>query len=148
MNLLLDTNIIIDYVGRREPFYQAAEKIFIAGFYRDVKLWVSVQSIKDAYYVLSGLANQIHVQRALRRMLDAVSLVSLSAEDATRGLFLEWDDYEGCIISLCAHRAKADYIITRDLKGFARSSTPTLSPDAWADYMRKEKNLEYDAYDL
>lgn len=145
MNLLLDTNVLIDYVGKREPFYSAAEKLVIAGYFKDVKLWVSAQSVKDAYYVLSDKANQLHVQRALRRFLDEVGVVSLSADDALRGLYLEWDDYEDCIISLCAMRAKADFIITRDEKGFARSSVPIMSPTAWAEYMKAKHHLEYDS---
>ena len=147
MNLLLDTNLVIDYVGKREPFYSSAEKLVVAGFFKDVKLWVSAQSIKDAYYVLSNKTDQLHVQRVLRRFLDVVTVVSLSADDALRGLYLEWEDYEDCVISLCAMRAKADFIITRDEKGFMRSSVPIMSPDAWAKYMRAELHLEYDALD-
>lgn len=148
MNILLDTNVLIDYVGGKEPFFESAEKVIAAGFFGDAKLWVSAQSVKDAYYVLSHFVDQKHVQRALRRTLDSVSPVSLSAEDAMRGLFLEWDDYEDCLISLCAAAAKVDFIITRDKKGFARSSIPALSPDAWLQLMKEEHNLEYDIMDL
>ena len=143
MNLLLDTNIIVDYVGEREPFFGPAQKVIAAGFFGDATLWTSAQSLKDAYYILSNKTNQLHVQRALRQLLDIVSLVSLSAEDAKRGLYLEWDDYEDCIIALCASRAKADYIITRDKEGFTRSMVPAISPVAWATIMKEEHSLEY-----
>lgn len=148
MNLLLDTNVLIDYVGGKDPFFDNAKKVIAAGYFGDAKLWVSAQSIKDAYYVLSNFVDQKHVQRALRHTLDMVSPISLSAEDATRGLFLEWDDYEDCLISLCAVAAKADFIITRDKKGFVRSSIPALSPEAWLAFMKEEHNLEYDIMDL
>lgn len=148
MNLLLDTNVLIDYVGSREPFFDDAKQVIAAGFFNDAKLWVSAQSIKDAYYVLSSYAEQKHVQRALRRSLDVITPVSLSAEDAVRGLYLEWNDYEDCLISLCAVAVKADFIITRDEKGFVRSSIPFLSPNAWIKLMKDEHNLEYDLVDL
>lgn len=147
MNLLLDTNVLIDYVGSREPFFDDAKKILAAGFFNYAKLWVSAQSIKDAYYVLSNYADQKHVQRALRRTLDVVAPVSLSAKDAVRGLYLEWDDYEDCLISLCAVAVKADFIITRDEKGFARSPIPVLAPDSWLELMKDEHNLEYNLVD-
>ena len=148
MNLLLDTNVVIDYVGKREPFYEHAKQLLIAGFFKDVKLWVSAQSMKDAYCILSDKASQLQVQRALRSFLKEVSVVSLSAEDAARGLELEWDDYEDCLISLCAMNAKARYIVTRDARGFHRSSVPTMSPAACVEYLRDELGLEYDTVEL
>ena len=56
MNLLLDTNVIIDYLGRKEPFFDSAMKIVAAGFFGDATLWMSAGSAKDAFYVLPSLA--------------------------------------------------------------------------------------------
>ena len=148
MNLLLDTNVLIDFIGRKEPHFDNAERIIIAGYYGDAKLWVSTQSLKDAYYVLSNYIDQKRVQRAIRRALNALSPVALSAEESTRGLYLEWEDYEDCLISLCASAVKADYLITRDKNGFARSSVPALTPEEWLCFMKEEYNLEYEGIDF
>ena len=53
MNLLLDTNVFIDYLGRKEPYYSDARQIVMAAFFGDVKLWVPAQSVTGAFYVLS-----------------------------------------------------------------------------------------------
>lgn len=148
MNILLDTNVFIDYVGRQEPFFGPAERVIAAGFFGDAKLWLSAQSIKDAHYVLGHYVNSVHVQRAVRKTLDIVTLVSLSASDTEKALFLEWDDYEDCLIALCALRANADYIVSRDKKGFARSMVPVLSPDEWLRIMEEEHGLAYDCFDF
>ena len=42
MNLLLDTCVVIDYLGRKEPFYAEAERVMAAGFFGDAKLWLSL----------------------------------------------------------------------------------------------------------
>ena len=145
MNLLLDTNVLIDYIGGKAPFFADAQRIVAAGYFGDARLWASAQSFKDAYYVLARYVDQRRVQRALRRMLDVVSVVSLSAEDAARGLHLEWDDYEDCLIALCAVAVKADYLITRDSAGFARSAVPTASPAEWLALVQDERHLSYGA---
>ena len=44
MNLLLDTNVLIDYLGRKEPFFANAERIVAAGFFGDATLWMAAQS--------------------------------------------------------------------------------------------------------
>ena len=148
MNVLIDTNVFIDYVGRQKPFFGPAERVIAAGYFGDAKLWLPAQSVKDAHYVLERYTKSVHVQRAIRRALDVVTLVSLSASETEKALSLEWDDYEDCLIALCALRANADYIVSRDKKGFARSMVPVLAPDEWLHFMEEEQGLSYDSFDF
>lgn len=144
MNLLLDTNILIDYLGRREPFFAQAERIVAAGFFGDATLWMAAQSPKDAFYVLERYASSQHIQQALLETYRIITPVALTADDLTRAARLQWDDYEDCLIAIAAQKARADYLITRDAKGFDRSMVPALSPTAWLDLM-EDKGLVYDA---
>jgi predicted nucleic acid-binding protein len=128
MNLLLDTNVLIDYVGRREPFCKDATSIIAAGYFGDVKLWMAAQSATDVFYVLSKYANSADIQRLLARLYEVVTPVSLTCADLTRATQLLWPDYEDCLISLAANNCQADYIVTRDLRGFDRSCVPVISP--------------------
>ena len=73
-----------------------------------------------------------------------ITPVALTADDLTRAARLQWDDYEDCLIAIAAQKARADYLITRDAKGFDRSMVPALSPTAWLDLM-EDKGLVYDA---
>lgn len=73
-------------------------------------------------------------------MIEPVDLTGASLERAAR---LGWDDFEDCLIALAAERVGADYLITRDAKGFARSTVPAVSPDAWLNVMREEHSLDY-----
>lgn len=146
MNLLLDTNVIIDYLGRRQPFFSGIERVMAAGFFGDVKLWASTLSLKDAFYVLERFVGSAQLQRSFVKLNDVVSLVSVGEEDVLRAARLEWPDFEDCLIALCAEKAKADYLLTRDLGGFARSSVPAIHPDAWLEIM-KEQGLDYERID-
>ena len=144
MNLLLDTNVFIDYLGRKPPFFEAASRVVAAGFFGDATLWLPAQSAKDAFYVLDRFIDSARIQQAMLRAFEVIRPVSLTAEDAVRAARLQWDDYEDCLVALCAQQVRADYLITRDAKGFARSSVPALSPQAWLALMRGEKGLSYD----
>ncbi len=144
MNLLLDTNVYIDYLGKQAAFFEPAQKIFAAGYFGDVKLWVPAQSLADAFNVLKRYVGADRVQRAMDASLEVVSLVSLTPSDAARALKLGWNDYEDCLISLSALQAKADYIITRDIKGFERSMVPAITPAEWLESMEREHGISYD----
>ncbi|HIS40871.1 MAG TPA: PIN domain-containing protein [Candidatus Aphodovivens avistercoris] len=148
MNLLLDTNVLIDYLGRKPPHFASAQRVVAAGFFGDAKLWVSALSLKDAFYVLGHYLDSQRVQKAMLAACEVVTPVGLSGEDSLRAARLGWDDYEDCLIALAADKAKADYLITRDLKSFARSPVPALSPEAWLSLMEREKGLVYDEISL
>lgn len=63
MNLLLDANVFIDYLGRKEPFFADARAIVAAGFFGDAKLWVPAQAATDAFYVLNRYVPSERLQK-------------------------------------------------------------------------------------
>lgn len=114
-----------------------------AGFFGDVKLWVSSLSMKDVFYVLERAIDSRALQQSFVKLAEVVSFVSVGEEEILRAAHLEWDDFEDCLIALCAEKAKADHIVTRDLWGFERSSVPVMHPDAWLEMMRESHGLDY-----
>ena len=148
MNLLLDTNVVIDFMGRKDPHFAAAEQVIAAGYFGDAKLWMPAQSAKDSYYVLSRYIDQQRVQHALLDLFEIVTPVALTSEDLVQAARLAWPDYEDCLVAVSAAKARADYLITRDKKGFGRSMVPALSPSEWVDMMRCEKRLSYTSIDI
>ena len=148
MNLLLDTDVFVDFVGRRPPFFESAERIVAAGYFADVRLWVSNQSMESAFRTLKQYASPKDVQRAMVQTCDLVSPVGLSADEMLRAARLEWDDYSHCLIALCAEKVKASYIITRRPEGFARSCVKAISPEEWLNLIEQEKGLTYETVEL
>ena len=47
MRVFLDTNVLVDFYARREPFFQYAKLLWIASYFEDVELWASSQSFVD-----------------------------------------------------------------------------------------------------
>lgn len=144
MNLLLDTNVLIDYLGRKEPFFPSAQKVVIAGFFGDAQLWTPAQSVVDAFYVLSRYVDSTRLQAAILKAFTAITPVDLTGASLERAARLGWDDLEDCLIALAAEKVGADYLVTRDTKGFARSTVPAVTPDMWLNIMREELGLDYD----
>lgn len=148
MNLLLDTNVLIDYLGKKAPFYDDALRIIAAGYFGDAKLWVPAQSFKDAFFVLSHYVNSANIQAAFREVLEVVEPVPLTAEDISIAAQLEWDDFEDCLVAISASKIGAQRLITRDKKGFSRSMVPPQSPHEWLETMRSGHRLHYDSVKL
>lgn len=148
MNVLLDTCVVIDYLGRKDPFFHDAEMIMASGFFHDAKLWVAGQSLNDAFYVLQKYLPSATIQKALLELLTVVTPVVLAPDDYAHAAQLCWDDFEDCLIALSAQKAHADFLITRDRSGFDRSPVPVMEPGQWLAMIREEKGLVYDSIAL
>lgn len=143
MNLLLDTNVVIDYLGRKPPFFGDAERVIAAGYFGDAQLWASTQSFKDAFFVLSHYADPLRVQDALLKLMQVVNPVDLTGSDIAAAAKLKWEDMEDCLIAVSAQKAGADYLVTRDGKGFDRSMVPTIAPTTWLKLVSEQENVTF-----
>ena len=54
MDLMLDTNIILDHIGRREPFYELSRRVCLLGVVQEASTYISVNMLTDIYYLLRG----------------------------------------------------------------------------------------------
>ena len=52
--LLLDTNVVVDYLNECEPFYEKARLLMIGGRVGEFELWISSSQVTDLVYILSN----------------------------------------------------------------------------------------------
>jgi predicted nucleic acid-binding protein len=144
--ILLDTNILVDYLAVRQPFYAYARKLMILGSIREVTLWISASQLNDVFYIVSkggestlGLASQ----KQLRQCRAFIHICAVTEQDVDAALDLGWDDLEDASIYVCAEKMGADFIVTRD-KGFPVSRIRTLDVEGYFDYLQRERRLAYE----
>ena len=80
MKLLLDSNVIIDYLACREPFYCSAEKLMLLGKTGDHELWVSTAQANDIFYILTDgkKSNAKILKVKLRKLASIVRFCGVS----------------------------------------------------------------------
>ena len=148
MKLLLDTNILIDYYARRSPFFEGAVKLRIAQAFGDVELWASALSFNDVEYVLRGAVGVEKLRGMMSKSLEFLDICVPAVQDVHAGLESDWPDLESYLVAASAQRVQADYIITRDKRGFEKSPIPALAPDSFIDLMRTDYGVTYDELSL
>lgn len=98
MRILIDTNIILDVLLKREPFYENAANVLKATENSDIKEFVSASAITDIYYIAyKTLRDKAKVKELLKSILRIVSVAGIPAEDIYRSLELDWNDFEDSI---------------------------------------------------
>jgi predicted nucleic acid-binding protein len=132
---LIDTNIIVDVIERREPFFGDSYAVIRLAAEGKLDAVTPAGSIADAYYIIrkSG-KNAAEAKDAIAKLLQLVSTCDTAASDVTVALTLGVSDFEDAILAATAKREKAEFIITRNERDFSRSPVPALSP---TDFLKR-----------
>lgn len=130
MDLLIDTNIIIDILQDRKPFVQNSEAIVRMVQTKEVRGILAPHTITNLWYIL----RKTHTQEQRRRLLSAL-LVTFDVSPLDRQKLLnglertDFPDFEDCLQDECAASLCADYIITRNPEDFAKSKVRAITPE-------------------
>jgi predicted nucleic acid-binding protein len=126
--LLIDTNIVIDLLSRREGFYEEAAALFSLGDRKVIKLSVSSLTIANTSYVLLKEKKSEETKSILRKLRLIVEILAL--DDKVIGLALNdntFSDFEDGLQYFSAIENRQDIIITRNLKDFKNSKIPVMT---------------------
>ena len=66
--LLLDTNIVIDYLHHRDPHFEQARLLMICGRVGEYSLWISSSQVTDLIFILTHGGNKSYVPEVLRKL--------------------------------------------------------------------------------
>ena len=130
MVLLIDTNLIIDYIAEREQFKSAADKVFDAIFEDKAKGCLAAHSVTNMWYILRKVMSTEKRRDLFLALLGSFDVISLDKEKLISALKRKnFTDFEDCLQDECALSVHADYIVTRNKKDFAWSKVAALSPE-------------------
>ena len=130
IKVLLDTNIILDLLAKREPFYNGAARIFTLADKSKLMLFTTSLSIANTYYILSNLKSASDAREILRNFRVLVSIIEVDEKITDLSLNdHSFRDFEDAIQYYSALENNIGFIITRDSKGFKKSQIPVMTAD-------------------
>ena len=77
MKVLIDTNILIDYISRREPYFEAADKIIMLCANEKLEGCIAAHSVMNSLYITRKeytLEERRKILIAICRILDVVGI--------------------------------------------------------------------------
>lgn len=144
--LLIDTNVLIDYLSVREPFYEEARLLMIAGRVGEVELWMTSSQVTDLIYILSDGGKQTllpDVLERLRGLRTFVEVFAVTDREVDQMLASAWKDPEDALMFESALSLKADAIITRNAKNFENPLVPAITAQDYFEWLRNEHGVNY-----
>ena len=128
MEILIDTNIILDAILKRTPFDIDAYNILKMADENKINAYIAAFSVTDIYYFISKNLTHEERIRAIKALFNIMDVVSVSKTDIEKAMLLpEYKDLEDSLQMQCLKKIKGDFIITRDDK-LQKISSKAISP--------------------
>ena len=129
MKVILDTDVVLDYIVQRENFSDASTRIFTLCENGFMDGFITAQSISDIFYIIRKDYSVPVRKEMLNGLFSIVDFVEITKWHVTNALSdKNLRDLENGFIMKCAEDNMFDYIISRDRDGFATSRIPVVTP--------------------
>lgn len=135
MIVLIDTNVIIDFLIKREPYEKAASEIMRKCAGKEIQGYIAFHSIPNLWYIL----RRVPEEKRREWMLNICSFIQVAGvghEEVVKAIKMrEYKDFEDCLQDRCAGSVGARYIITRNTDDFANSQVPAVLPGRFLEIL-------------
>jgi predicted nucleic acid-binding protein len=125
--ILLDTNIALDLLARRIPFYNNAAALFTLADKKIISLSISALSLANIHYVITKLKPEQETRKILRNLVILLQVLSLDDKILDLALNSDFNDFEDAIQYFTAIENDQDLIVTRNMSGFRKSKIPVMT---------------------
>ena len=129
--IFLDTNVILDYLLEREPFYYDALKLWAACEEGTVEGYVSALTVNNVHYIAHRLKSETTAMIAVRGILSVFNVVPLDKELMKLAADFHDRDYEDDIQLQSAIRSGCTHLFTRDSTHFHTKALAIVPPSSF-----------------
>jgi predicted nucleic acid-binding protein len=129
MNAIIDTNIIIDAIAQRKPFDKDALSILHKFGKKEINCAITASTASDIYYISKKhIKDNKKNMLVLEKLFNMLDIITVTKKDCLQAFKTGINDYEDSLLSVCALKWNADFIITRNLSDFSNSAVSAISP--------------------
>ena len=138
MVIFVDTNLIIDFLTAREPYYQASSEIINLCAKKEIIGYMAFHSISNLWYILRKVPEPKRRQW-MRDICKCLQVVGASHDEVVKAIDMEeFKDFEDCLQEECAVNVMADFIVTRNPNDFEKSRVKVIVPEGFILLLQKK----------
>nr|WP_255772294.1 MULTISPECIES: PIN domain-containing protein [Halorhodospira] len=125
---MLDLNVLLDVLQKRERHYRVSAAVLEQVLRGDEEGAISAHAATTVYYLVARYADRTSADQALSWLLQHLHVCAVGRVELERAQSLGWADFEDAVVAATAERAGCTSVITRNVKDFAGSPVPVLTP--------------------
>lgn len=129
-NILVDTDVILDFFFDRKPFSDNAAIILSYCESNRIKGFITPVICSNVYYLLRRTSKHEKVIEKLSQLLTFIDVLQMDREIVLEALNSKFKDFEDALQNFSAAKTgNINAIITRNIKDFTNSKIGVLTPD-------------------
>lgn len=138
INLFIDTNVMIDFLGERESFYDEIAKIIVLAEKQELKLTASSLSFVNTFYVLSKVFDKKTLHEILAKFRILCDVANVDEINIDKSLHSDFNDFEDAVQYHSALHHNCNIFITRNKKDFRSAELPIMTPSEFLTSINKK----------
>ncbi|MEO1010923.1 MAG: PIN domain-containing protein [Bacteroidota bacterium] len=123
-----DTDVIIDFLTKRDPFSEEIKQLFQLAAENRVKICVSSVTMVNANYIIGRLESSVQAWNKVEKLAKLVEVLNVGGQTIRLALSSKFRDFEDAVQHMCAKEANLGIIVTRNVKDFKESELSVLTP--------------------
>lgn len=132
--ILIDINVLLDYLLTRAPFYEEAKKVVLTCTEGKTKGCIAAHSVSNMFYILRKDYDAKDRREILTNLCTIFDVEGIDRAKLLAGLQNDgFSDFEDCLQMECAKSYNADYIVTRNVDDYRASEIKAILPK---DYLK------------
>lgn len=136
--LFIDTNVMLDLLGERMPYYDSIAKIATLADKGQLTIVVSALSYSTVGYFLTKFENLNVAKDKLRKFKIISEICGLDDLIIEKGLNSNFSDFEDSLQYFSALQSECSVLITRNGKDFKESRIPVMTADEYLKSIKKK----------
>jgi predicted nucleic acid-binding protein len=138
MNVLVDTNVILDVLLRRTDFYALSYEIFKLSEKNEINGFISASAITDIFYIVHRDDKQNgDIYQTMSDLTGVFAIAPVTQAIISSALALHWKDFEDAVQYQTAVENGFDYIVTRNIADYETVNIPCLEPAQFLEMFNK-----------
>ena len=128
-NIFVDSDIILDLLAKREPYYIYAANLFTLIDQKEVNAFTSPIVFANFHYFLKKLTSNTSALKSLRKLKTLINILPVDERVIEQSLNSEFTDFEDAIQYFTAVNNKINIIITRNKTDYKKSKISILTAE-------------------
>ena len=133
MKALIDTNILLDVLAKREPLYKSSLQIWRLCELGQIDGYISALSFTNILYIMRKSLDPDLIEKLQRSLSLIFHFTDLTVDDIEAASGLHWSDFEDALQYVSGKRVHVDCIITRNKLDYQEADRPAITPEEYLE---------------
>ena len=128
-SVFLDSDILLDLILERDPFYEWSLGVFLEIDKKQLSGNTSVHALLNIHYMAKKKFGEKDARAAIKMLTTKLSIIAEDSTIVQQAIDSDFADFEDAVQYYAAKSAGAEFIITRNIKDYQQATIPVLTAE-------------------